>query len=165
TIMFSVLAKQGSFFPKKKNPDPRNPAGPRGADLVGPIERDLSRTRERELLLVFGDDLKDRIVLERYDLLRRHVIGHRLEQLLGVCLIGSRSGERTTQPKQQGQHSNGQNSLSGADSRRNVGGHLHLRLVFIIVSFPLFHVVSFLFISPTRSHPAATLIEPSPTQA
>src|SRR5215510_4850595 len=25
-------------------------------------------------------------------------------------------------------------------------------LVFIIVSFPLFHVVSFLFISPTRSH-------------
>src|SRR5215470_6992897 len=96
TIKICVLAEQGQCFSIKKKLDIRKPAGPRGADLVGPIERDLSRTRERELLLVFGDDLKDRIVLERYDLLRRHVIGHRLEQLLGVCLIGSRSGERTT---------------------------------------------------------------------
>ena len=36
--------------------------------------------------------------MERYDLLRRHVIGHGLEQLPGVCLIGSRSGERPPNP-------------------------------------------------------------------
>jgi citrate lyase subunit beta/citryl-CoA lyase len=46
---------------------------------VRPIERERSRTRERELLLVFGDDLEVGLVLERYGLLRRHVVGHGLE--------------------------------------------------------------------------------------
>ncbi len=73
-------------------------------ELVGPVESDRTGTRQRELLLISGDDLEVGIVFERHGLLRRHVIGHRLEQVFGVCLIGqsgrNSQADRQDQPQQ-----------------------------------------------------------------
>ena len=99
-------------------------AGARDADLVGPIERDRSRTRERELLLVFGDDFEVGIVLERDGLLRRHVIGHGLEQVPGVCLIGACAESAPPNPSI---NASAAMDRYAAGSRGFLGNDLHLR--------------------------------------
>ena len=47
--------------------------------------------------MILGDDLKVGIVAERYGLLRRQIVGHGLEQALGLCLAGLRARVRAQQ--------------------------------------------------------------------
>ena len=85
-IEIGVLAEQRQRLAVEDQLDIGKTAGARGAELVGPAEIDRAGTRQQEFLVILGDDLEIGVVAERYGLLRRQIVGHRLEQALGVGL-------------------------------------------------------------------------------
>src|SRR6516164_3848863 len=88
SIQIAVPAPQRQCFPVEDHLDIRKSAGAGQTKLVRAIERHSAGTRQPNFLLLCADEFEVHIIIERYYLLSAEIVGHGLEQPLGVRLIG-----------------------------------------------------------------------------
>ncbi|MNR07877.1 hypothetical protein D3C85_1240080 [compost metagenome] len=97
-ISVGVLAEQGEGGAVKQHFHIDKSTRTRVAHLVGAADDGCAGSGQRKVLFFFSDDFKVCVVVERYVFLRGQVVGHALEQILGVRLIGM-GGDRTAQSR------------------------------------------------------------------
>lgn len=97
-VRVGVFAEQGQGGAIKQHFHVDKATRAQVADLVGAVDDGRAGSGQRKVLFFFGDDFKTGVVVERYVFLRGQVVGHALEQILGVRLIGM-GGDRTAQSR------------------------------------------------------------------